>query len=106
MTKPTWYRALSLAGLAGVCCFSCAEHPVTPLSEAFDRWHVEESLPLGTNRVDVLWVVDNSSSMLDEQAQLGREFASFVDFVVAMNLVRRRDASAAWFELVNELGAA
>ena len=79
MTKPTWYRALSLAGLAGLCCFSCAEHPVTPLSEAFDRWHIEESQPLGTNRVDVLWVVDNSSSMLDEQAQLGREFASFVD---------------------------
>lgn len=79
MTKPSWYRALSLFGVTGFTLVSCAEHPVTPLSEAFDRWHLEESQPLGTNRVDVLWLVDNSSSMLDEQAQLGREFASFVD---------------------------
>lgn len=80
MSKLVWNRALQFAGLAGLATtVSCAEHPVTPLSEAFDRWHVEESQPLGTNRVDVLWVVDNSSSMLDEQAQLGREFASFVE---------------------------
>lgn len=54
------------------------------------------------------WRLGGRLALLVEDLQLldAAEFASFVDFVVAMNLVRRRDASAAWFELVNELGAA
>jgi hypothetical protein len=65
------------------------------------------------NRVDLeglrrCWRLGGRLAMLVEDLQLldAAEFASFVDFVAAMNLVRRRDASAAWFELVNELGAA
>lgn len=54
------------------------------------------------------WQLGGRVALLVEDLQLldAAGFASFVEFVVAMNLVRRRDASAAWFELVNELGAA
>ena len=41
-----------------------------------------------TNMVDVLWVIDNSSSMADEQAKIGRRFG---DFVVGLN-----DAEVDW----------
>ena len=54
------------------------------------------------------WQLGGRLALLVEDLQLldAAEFASFIDFVLAMNLVRRRDASAAWFELVNEIGAA
>ncbi len=37
-------------------------------------------------RVDVLWVVDNSSSMLAEQQQLAKAFPAFLDFYVGSGL--------------------
>jgi hypothetical protein len=54
------------------------------------------------------WQVGHRLALLVEDLQLfdADGFASFIDYVLAMNLVRRRDTSAAWFELVNELGAA
>jgi hypothetical protein len=59
--------------------WGCAEHPVSTIGDAFDRWHDEQSQPLGTNRVDVLWVVDSSSSMVDEQNLIGQEFDGFIE---------------------------
>ncbi|MFK7926693.1 MAG: hypothetical protein AB8H79_00780, partial [Myxococcota bacterium] len=36
--------------------------------------------------VDVLWVIDNSCSMSEEQAALGRNFGSFINFFVGSDL--------------------
>ncbi len=65
------------------------------------------------NRVDTdalrrCWSIGHLLGLLVEDLVVDDEasFTSFSDFVLAMNMVRRRDTSAAWFELVNELGAA
>lgn len=42
--------------------------------EVTDRWDLDAA-----QKVDVLWVVDNSCSMADEQASLGQAFQRFVD---------------------------
>lgn len=58
------------------------ENPTTPTVEyktLTDRFvqNVEEQ-----NKVDILWVIDDSGSMADEQASLGRNFNSFIsDFI-------------------------
>lgn len=64
-------------------------------------------------RIDVAglrrcWQHAGSLALLVEDLQVhdAGGFDAFIDFVQAMNLVRRRDASATWFEMVNELGAA
>lgn len=54
------------------------------------------------------WRHGGKLALLVEDLYLGDEaaFTEFLDFVRSMNLVRRRDASASWFELVNEIGTA
>jgi hypothetical protein len=54
------------------------------------------------------WQLGGRLALLVEDLQFldATGFASFIDFVLAMNLVRRRDSSAAWFALVNEVSAA
>ena len=54
------------------------------------------------------WQLGGRLALLVEDLQFldATGFASFIDFVLAMNLVRRRDSSAAWFALVNEVAAA
>ncbi len=44
-------------------------------------WITETFTQTGNNWVDVLWVVDNSCSMWDEQGQLGDDFSFFYDVV-------------------------
>lgn len=53
----------------------------SPPFEVMDRF--EQNLP---NEVDVLFVVDNSCSMADEQATLGDSFATFMDSFIAMGI--------------------
>lgn len=44
-------------------------------------WITDSFTQTGNNWVDVLWVVDNSCSMWDEQGQLGDDFSYFYDVV-------------------------
>lgn len=53
----------------------------SPPFEVMDRF--EQNLP---NEVDVLFVIDNSCSMADEQATLGNSFATFMDSFYAMGI--------------------
>lgn len=62
-----------------VAAASCNEHPLTPLGETLFVTSVEVSPRLKSNAVDILWVVDNSPSMREEQVELGARFTEFVD---------------------------
>jgi hypothetical protein len=64
----------------GFCALfgACLEHPVKPV--IYDKGEVVPlDLPIDDNRdVDILFVIDNSGSMAEEQARLARNFPAFV----------------------------
>jgi hypothetical protein len=51
-------------------------HPADPP----DLWQVDDYVQIQEPEVDVLWVVDNSSSMADEQAAIGEDFPKFYEY--------------------------
>ncbi|MEO1228377.1 MAG: choice-of-anchor D domain-containing protein [Myxococcota bacterium] len=53
---------------------------------SLDATQVDEFEQLGKPKVDVLFVIDNSCSMIDEQAALGSNFQAFVQFAEAQGL--------------------
>ncbi len=70
-------RVITLA--LGTLLSGCLEHPVKEV--AYDKVVVPTTfLRLDLNRdVDILFVLDNSGSMSEEQARLARNFPAFVD---------------------------
>ncbi len=48
--------------------------------------HLDQFAQDGNNATDILWVVDNSCSMGDEQSSLAVNFASFVQIVEALDM--------------------
>jgi hypothetical protein len=69
------------AGLCGIAAglVACIEHPLKPVE--YDSEGVGSgNLPLSLNRdVDILFVIDNSGSMAEEQATLARNFEKFIE---------------------------
>ncbi len=72
-------RLLSLTGtfLIGLLTGGCAEDVLTSVGTV-----TEEFLQNSAAEIDVLWVVDNSESMAEEQAGLGLSFQGFIDNLV------------------------
>lgn len=71
-------RIATLTALAaGVA--SCNSHPLQPLGDVLDGTRIEQSDPIGSNAVDIIWVIDNSGSMREEQQELGEKFDAFID---------------------------
>lgn len=75
MRRPILLVVTLFAMLAVV---GCNEHTLTPIGDSLVSEKIETSLPLGTNAVDILWLVDNSGSMEAEQQELGARFDEFV----------------------------
>src|SRR5688572_17447955 len=59
--------------------------PSAPLPIA-DETRVDRIVQVVTPQVDVLWMIDNSSSMGDEQTALGENFPLFMDFFLNSGL--------------------
>lgn len=77
---------LVLGSLVAAVWAGCNAHPVTPLGDTLSATTTEQSLPLDTKAVDILWIVDNSGSMADEQVELGARFGEFIDELAALDL--------------------
>ncbi len=60
-----------------VFLFSCAENALT-----FDKTRREVLTQNAAAKIDILWVVDNSESMQEEQDGLGQSFRTFIDALV------------------------
>ena len=69
---------LLLAGIIGclLFTFSCAEEEL--LKKARKREKVTEFFQVDKPEVDILWVVDNSGSMLEKQNALANSFETFI----------------------------
>ena len=73
-------RTSSLVALSSVLgLLGCNEHPLTLVSDSIIAEVNETSEPLSTNAVDILWLVDSSGSMEEEQAELGARFDEFIE---------------------------
>jgi len=72
--------ALGLAPLV-----SCNEHSLVTLDSFVDVVRDESVLVRGETKFDVLWVVDNSTSMCQEQSNLTRNFSRFVERLSGLN---------------------
>lgn len=68
---------LALATVA-LAASGCNEHPLAPLGDTLFVTGVDISPRLKSNAVDILWVVDDSPSMREEQVELGARFEEFV----------------------------
>lgn len=71
--------------LAGLALAACNEHPLVPITDSIVAEVNETSEPLSTNEVDILWLVDSSGSMEEEQAELGARFDEFIQTLSDLN---------------------
>ena len=78
---------VSLAGLGlGLgALVSCNEYSLVTLESFVDVVRDESVLVRGETKFDVLWVVDNSTSMCQEQSNLTRNFSLFVERLTRLN---------------------
>jgi hypothetical protein len=77
---------LRLTGGIAVCAaaLACNPHPLTPLADSLSAGVVDVSDPLGSDQVDILWVIDSSGSMREEQAELGLKFNALIEALVGI----------------------
>ncbi len=77
-------RILGVAALTALSIgtLSCNEHGVVPLNENLAVERTDTVGTAGANKVDILWVVDNSGSMCEEQANLRENFDQFITGLV------------------------
>lgn len=71
---------LSAAALSLVAC----DTPLEPLGDTLEIHPTIESEPIQTNAVDLLWVIDSSTSMKDEQVELAAKFDALIAELAAL----------------------
>ncbi len=74
---------LSIAAGTALMLSACLDHPLKPVE--YDKSEeAENTVAIAINKdVDVLFVIDNSGSMAEEQALLSKNFASFIGVLEA-----------------------
>ncbi len=70
--------------LANAC--SCNDYPIKQLRNVSLTQVIEEVVQQKSDAVDILFVIDNSGSMREEQAKLRRNFRSFITELVNANI--------------------
>lgn len=74
---------LLAAGLvAATALAGCNATPLTPLGDTLQATTNDLSPEIGSNKVDILWMIDSSGSMRDEQAELALRFADFINALI------------------------
>ncbi len=85
MSRPKLGTTLTLlaSAMAVTMVSGCLEHPLKPV-ELEKGSEVEDQLQLTVNKdVDILFIIDNSGSMGEEQANLGANFPSMINILEA-----------------------
>jgi len=60
---------------------SCNERPVVPLDQALNSSSAQQITVGAKTKIDILFVVDESQSMREEQESLAQNFSTFSDFI-------------------------
>lgn len=72
------HRAMALVGAMGLWFGGCNDAPPMPIDEVMDAVHVETISSQGSNQIDVLFVIANSTSVDSSRKMLEQAFPSFV----------------------------
>ena len=76
---------IAVSAAALLTGLSCNEHELAPFSKSLAAG-AKQSVNSGSTRaVDILFVIDNSYSMADEQKSLDENFGNFLDQLIAAN---------------------
>ena len=67
--------------LAASLWAGCNEHPITPLERVITAVNRQENRLPAKTKIDFLFVIDDSGSMCEEQANLSRNFSAFSNFL-------------------------
>ncbi|HET6584479.1 MAG TPA: vWA domain-containing protein [Nannocystaceae bacterium] len=79
VSLPFRVSALVLTAVAVPTLFACLEHPLKPVEYDLAS-EKKRGVQISVNKdVDILFVIDNSGSMGEEQANVSANFASFID---------------------------
>lgn len=73
----------TLIGLSIV--LACNDHGLIPLDRAISVVVIEDTEVGPTDQIDILWVIDNSNSMCQEQDALTTNFATFIEGLAEIN---------------------
>jgi len=79
MRRTTLTLALAALVLTAV---ACNNHDVDTFEDKVTAERADIVAAFGNNKVDILWVVDNSGSMCEEQQSLGQNFDAFITSLV------------------------
>lgn len=71
--------------IALLVALACNDHGLIPLDRAIEVVVHDKHVQLDTNKIDILWVIDNSNSMCEEQDALTANFETFIDGLSAIN---------------------
>ncbi len=90
----------ALAATLGAWWAGCNQHPVEYSSGSAAIEHERDLPATNESQLDLLWVVDNSGSMCDQQAELRKNFGEFlgdvsekpIDFNMAVTTTQIEDA--------------
>lgn len=76
-----------VAAAAGalVTSMACNEHELSPFSKSLSAGKTQSMSSGSARAVDILFVVDNSDSMADEQRDLDKNFSAFLDKLINAN---------------------
>lgn len=76
-------KMLKIASLAVACAaaFGCNEHPVQKLDNVLTAVDNQTTRLPAKTKIDFLFMIDNSGSMCEEQANLTRNFSAFSNFL-------------------------
>ncbi len=74
-----WLLVAFLATLA------CNDHGLVPLDKAIEVEIHDATTQTETNKIDILWVIDNSNSMCEEQDALTANFQTFINGLADIN---------------------
>lgn len=75
----------TLAGIAGLVS-ACNSHPVSYTASQASVEFIQTTSVDGSQKLDMLWVVDNSGSMCQEQEELRTNFDAFITSLQETNL--------------------
>lgn len=68
-----------------IAALACNEHGLVPLDRAIQVEVFDITTQTETNKIDILWVIDNSNSMCEEQDELTANFQLFIDGLSDIN---------------------
>ncbi len=93
MIRPSATRSLHLLGLAFLAscngCFGCKTSPLDNTDTTIPRTCKTEAPLIEPQKLDILFVIDNSNSMREEQEAVARELTAFVDQIKKAGGVRQ-----------------